>query len=311
MTKIKQSIIFLLIGTILTLNGCLEDNYTLDPLITPTNVTLDYEIQGVDDDNPYGDGSGIVNFTASADDEITFNYSFGDGKDNEIAPDGKVSHQFTKTGINKYNVTVTAVGTGGISSGKTVQLEVYSSFTDDEALELLTGGDSKTWYWAADQPGHAGLGPNFVDGTNHTYAAWYSAAPFEKSATCMYDSEFRFIKVDGQLKFEHINPSDLAFIPGTYAGKLGIEGDVCHGPSVVDITGIKNVSFGPASSIATEDGGYRGTTMSFSDGGFIGWYVGTNQCEIIQVTDNILKIRVEEDNTFAWYFTFTTVKPEQ
>src|SRR6056297_649918 len=213
-TKMRQYITWLFAAALLVLTGCLEDDYTLGPLVTPSNVTVDYKIVGADDANPYGDGSGGVNFTASADHEITFHYSFGDGKDDEMAPDGKLSHQFTKTGINTYNVTVMAVGTGGILSSKTIQVEVYSSFTDDEAQEFLTGGDVRTWYWAADQPGHAGLGPNFVDGMNHTYAAWYAAAPFEKAASCMYDSEFKFMLVDGELKFEHINPSGLAFIPG-------------------------------------------------------------------------------------------------
>jgi len=103
-----------------------------------------------------------------------------------------------------------------------------------------------------------------------------------------------------------------AFIPGTYAGKIGIEGDVCYGEDVVpNIYGVKNVSFSPSASIATVDGGYRGTTMSFSDGGFMGWWVGTSEYEIIQVTDNILTVRVQEDDTYAWYHTYTTVKPEQ
>lgn len=310
MTKKGQLIILALSVLTMAMTACLEDNYELGPLVTPTNVTLTYEIVGADSENPYGDGSGVVKFTATAENEITFNYSFGDGKDNQIAPDGKVTHQFAKTGVHKYNVTVTAVGTGGISSTKTEQVEVYSSFTDDEALEFLTGGTSKTWYWAADQRGHAALGPNFPDGMNHTFGAWYGAGPFEKANTCMYDSEFKFSKVNGELKFEHINPSGMAFIPGTYAGKLGIQADACHGLPVVDISGVKNVSFGPASSIATIPGGYRGTTMNFSDGGFLGWYVGVSQCEIIQVTNNLLKIRVEEDGTFAWYFTFVTVKPD-
>ncbi len=308
MTKMNRYIILLFVSVFLTFTSCLEDDYKLGELITPSNVTLSYEVAGVDDENPFGDGSGIVNFTATAENAITFNYEFGDGKDNKIASDGKVSHQFSKAGINTYHVTVIAVGTGGITSSKTVPVEVFSSFTDDEAVEFLAGGDTKTWYWAADQPGHAGLGPNYVEGTNHTFAFWYAAAPYEKSATCMYDDEFVFSIVDGELKFERTNPSDGVFIPGTYAGKLGIQGDVCH-TDVVDISGVKNVSFSPASSIATEDGGYRGTSMSFSDGGFLGWYVGKNEGEIIQVTDNILRIRVEEDETFAWYFTFTSVKP--
>ena len=307
MKKNNKNILVILIGMLVIFGSCQKDEYELGELKTPVNVELTYEIVGVDNDNPYGDGSGLVNFIASADNEITFNYMFGDGKDNKIAPDGTISHQFSKTGVNIYDVTVIAVGTVGISSSKTVQVEVFSSFTDDEALEFLTGGASKTWYWAADQPGHTGLGPNFED-AGKTYAAWYNAAPFEKE--CMYDAEFVFTKTGDGLTFEQTAGS--AFIPGTYAGKIGVEGDVCHGEDVVpSIYGVKNVSFSPSASIATVDGGYRGTTMSFSDGGFMCWYVGTSEYEIIQVTDNLLKVRVAEDNTYAWYHTFTTVKPVQ
>jgi len=311
MTKISRYILLLFVSVFLTHTSCLEDNYTLGELIAPANVTLTYEIVGADTNNPYGDGSGVVNFSATAEQYITFNFMFGDGKDNKIAHSGKVTHQFSVNGINTYNVTVLAVGTGGIITSKTVQVEVYSSFTDDEALEFLTGGSSKTWYWAADQPGHTGLGPNFVDGVNHTFAAWYNAAPFEKSASCMYDSEFIFTKAGSGMTFEQKNPAGMAFIPGTYAGKIGVQADECHGVPDVDISGVKNVSFAPSASIATVGGGYRGTTMSFSSGGFMGWYVGVSTYEIIQVTDNILRVRVEEDGTFAWYHTFTTVKPVQ
>ena len=312
MIKYSKYISAIFVGILLIFNSCKEEEYKLGTLITPTNVDFTFEIVGQDDDNPYGDGSGMVNFSATADDEITFKYIFGDGKDDEIAPAGEVSHVFAKNGVNSYNVTVVAIGTGGISASKTMQLEVFSSFSDDEALEFLTGGDTKTWYWAGDQPGHAGLGPNFVDGVNHTFAAWYNAAPFEKAATCMYDAEFVFTKVNGGMTFQHNNPTGQAFIPGTYAGDLGVDGDVCHGADVVPaINETVNVSFGPSSSIATVDGGYRGTTMTFSDGGFIGWYVGVSDYEIISVTNNLLEVRVAEDETFAWYFTFTTEKPIQ
>lgn len=306
MIKYSKLIWVLLIGLQLVFGGCQKEEYELGELITPTNIMLNYEIKGANSENPYGDGSGVVNFTATADYEITFNYVFGDGKNNQIAPDGTVSHQFSVNGINTYNVTVIAVGTGGITSSKTVQVEVYSSFTDEEALEFLTGGSSKKWYWAADQPGHTGLGPNFED-QGKTYAAWYSAAPFEKS--CMYDAEFVFTKTDNGLTYEQT--AGPAFIPGTYAGKIGVDADACYSDDVVpSLYGVKNVSFSPSSSIATVDGGYRGTTMSFSDGGFMCWYVGTSEYEIIEITENILKVRVEEDETFAWYHVFTTVKPE-
>lgn len=306
MTRIKY-ILFVVVSVLLTFTGCQEDNYKLGELVAPSNVTLSYELVGADDANPYGDGSGEVKFTATADNEITFNFDFGDGKDNQIAQNGQVTHMFSKNGVNTYEVTAIAVGTGGITSSKTVKVEVYSSFTDDEAVQFLTGGSSKKWYWAADQPGHIGLGPNFQD-PGMTYDAWYAAAPFEK--TCMYDAVFVFTKTSDGMTFEQT--AGPAYIPGTYAGKIGVEGDACYGEDVVpSLYGVKNVSFSPSNSIATIPGGYRGTTMTFSDGGFMCWYVGTSVFEIIQVTDNILKLRVQEDATYAWYETFTTVKPVQ
>ncbi len=307
MKTINNYISALLVALVLVFIGCNEDNYELGTLKVPGNVDITFVVVGQDTENPYGDGSGAVTFAATANDQITFNYLFGDGKDNQVAPDGKATHVFTKTGVHTYTVTVAAVGAGGVSSTRSVQVEVFSSFSDLEAEEFLSGGSSKKWYWAADQPGHTGLGPNTVQSKNeHTYAAWYSAGPFEK--TCMYDAVFEFTKTDKGLTFEQTAGS--AYIPGTYAGKIGVQGDECHGQDVVpSLYGVKNVSFGPASSIATVDGQYRGTAMSMSDGGFMGWYVGKNEYEIIQVTDNILKVRVEEDGTFAWYHIFTTVKP--
>ncbi len=313
MKNYNKYITIMVFGLLLLFAGCQKDNYELDPLITPTNVELTYEIVGVDGENPYGDGSGTVVFTASADNEITYNFLFGDGTDNKVAPDGIVTHQFSKTGVNLYNVTVSAVGTGGISASKTIQIEVLSTFSDDEALEFLTGGDSKKWYWAADQPGNIGLGPNDkkYSGNEHTFAYWFSSNPWHPDKLCMYDAEFVFTKTaNGGMTFEQT--AGTAYIPGDYANIIGVEGNTCHGEDVVPtIYGVKNVSFSPSSSIATEDGGYRGTTMTFSDGGFMCWYVGTSTHEIIEVTENILKVRIEEKGTRAWYCTFTNVKPVQ
>ena len=102
---------------------------------------------------PMGMAVALVNFTATANNAITFNFDFGDGKDSQIAADGKITHQFSINGVNTYNVTVFAVGTGGITSSKSDQVEVFSSFSDDEAVQFLTGGSTKSWYWAADQIG--------------------------------------------------------------------------------------------------------------------------------------------------------------
>lgn len=308
--KNLKYILIISIGMLTASTGCQKDNYEMGALITPTNVTLSYEIVGADDANPNGDGSGQVNFTATADNAITFNFEFGDGKDNQIAPDGKTSHVFSVNGLNSFNVTVFAVGTGGISSNKSTQVQVFSSFSDQEAFLFLTGGTSKSWYWAADQTGHLGLGPNNFDYEpgSWTWPQWYQAAPWEKSGSSLYECELVFTNENGNLKFEQKNPTGEAFIQGLYAAELGL-GD--EGSYPFDIAGIKNASFSPSSSIATIDGGYRGTTINFSDGGFMGFYAGSSEYEIIEVTENLLKVRMVQANEplFAWYHIFTNVKP--
>ena len=69
----------------------------------------------------------------------------------------------------------------------------------------------------------------------------------------------------------------------------------------------------PSESIATIDGDYRGTTMTYSDGGFMGFYAGSSEYEIIEVSESLLRVRMVQANEplFAWYHIFTNVKPEQ
>ncbi len=297
-------------GLMLLFTSCQEDDYKLGDLAAPGNVNIEYIIAGEDAQNPYGDGSGLVQFITTSNGAITYNYDFGDGTNNAIAANGKTTHLFSKTGVNLYTVTVSAVGPGGLLTLKSVQLEVFSSFEDAETVDHLTGGSSKKWYWAADQPGHAGLGPDTEDSGNgeFAFAAWWSIGPFDDDKSCMYDAEFEFTKTDDGVTFEQT--TGLAWLPGTYAGDLGIAGDVCVGDDVATtIYGVKNVSFSPSTSKAAIEGNYRGTTMSFSDGGFMSWWVGTSEYDIIEVSDNILKVRIREDETFAWYHTFTDVKP--
>ncbi|PLW94233.1 MAG: hypothetical protein C0591_13145 [Marinilabiliales bacterium] len=308
--KIINYILVIMLGLALFLGGC-QKEYEMGELKTPTNVNLTFEIVGADEENPNGDGSGLVNFVATADNAITFNFYFGDGKDSQIAADGKITHQFSINGVNNYNVTVYAIGTGGITSSKSDQLEVFSSFSDDEAAQFLTGGSTKSWYWAADQTGHLGLGPNDkpYENGDESWPAWYQAAPWEKIESTLYLCEFVFTLENGNVTFEQLNSSGEAFIQGIYSEELGLGAE---GSYPWDIEGVKNVSFSPSASIATETGQYRGTTINYSDGGFMGFYAGSSEYEIIEVTENILRVRMVQANEpqFAWYHIFTNVKPE-
>ena len=64
--------VFIAIATLLV--GCEEENYEFGDLIAPNNLVVNAEIVGASAENPNGDGSGVVNFTAAADDAITYKY---------------------------------------------------------------------------------------------------------------------------------------------------------------------------------------------------------------------------------------------
>ena len=90
----------------------------------------------------------------------------------------------------------------------------------------------------------------------------------------MYDNEFVFTRTANGLTFEQtVGP---AFVPGAYAGDLGVTGDQCHDETVATkMFGLKTVSFGPSTSKAATEGSYnsipyRGTTFEISAGGFMG-----------------------------------------
>ncbi len=311
MKRLSQFLFIAIAALLIVFSGCKKDEYDMGELVAPTNLNITFEIAGADEENPFGDGSGIVNFTATAQNAITYAFDFGDGSSKVVSGSGQVTKRFSITGTVAYNVTVSAVGTGGIISNKTAQLEVLSTFEDAQLVEYLTGGDSKTWYWAFDQPGHTGLGPSTENGENNeiTFSFWWSIPANDPDKACMYDAEFVFTKTETGMTYEQT--TGPAFVPGTYAGKIGVEGDVCHDESVAPaLYGVKNISLSPSSSLAAEVGEYRGTTMTLGDGGFMCWWVGQSEYDIIEVTENILRVRIREDETFAWYHTFTSVRPE-
>ncbi|WP_281763353.1 glycoside hydrolase family 16 protein [Neptunitalea lumnitzerae] len=291
---------------LLVFSACQEEDATFGDIVTPTNLMVDYAIEGQDGTNLNGDGSGLVDFTATAEGAISYKYVFSDNT-NYNSASGELTKRFSSNGVNTYTVTVIANGTAGVTTSTTFEVTVFSSFSDDEAVQMLTGGTSKTWYWAASEPGHLGLGPNdqaYEDGS-HTFAAWYQAVAFEKSESCMYDTELTYTLNGDIVTFEQVNVTDMAFIQGLYAAEFGFGDEGCY---PFDVTGVKTVSFGPANSVATVDGNYRGTAMTYSDGGFMGFYAGSSDYEIIELTDNRMVVRVQQANEplFAWYHTFTT-----
>ncbi|MDV7186052.1 glycoside hydrolase family 16 protein [Lutibacter sp. TH_r2] len=307
--------------------SCEEKEYEFGDIIAPSNVVITAEIIGQDLTDPelmYGDGSGKVKFTVSADNAITYQIYFGDGKD-DLAPIGEYTKQYTSPGVNTYVATASAVGTGGVTSNSSIEIEVYSAFSDVDTENLLSGanvGDSTKWYWAADLPLHVGMGTAFDDYGSGEFAfeSWWSGiGAWDEEKGCMYDDEFVFTRTEEGITFEQT--AGLAFVPGTYAGYIGVDGDQCHDETVATtMYGEKTVAFLPSTSRAALEGTYDeepylGTSFEISDGGFMGWYVGSSTYDIISIDENYMRVRIIENTATgsgaAWYQLFTSTKPVQ
>lgn len=317
MKKLKN-IYIILFSLAITLTGCQENDYQFGEIVAPSDIAITANVVGLDTNNPYGDGSGTVNFTVTANNASSYVYFF-DGIA-EKSPSGELTKRFSKVGVNTYTVVVKANGTGGLSSTKTIDVEVFSSFSDEVAENLLSGtniGDSKKWYWQADKDVHVGLGPVTDDYGNgeFAYEAWWNGIKaWDAEKECMYDNEFVFTRTANGLTFEQtVGP---AFVPGAYASDIGVAGDQCHDATVATkMFGLKTVSFGPSTSKAAIEGSYnnvpyRGTTFEISDGGFMGWLVGSGTYDIISISNEELVVRViQAGDGFAWYHKFTSTKP--
>lgn len=303
--------------TLVLVFSCQEDDNSFGNLSAPTNLVVQADIQGLDTSNPNGDGSGIVNFVATATNAISYKYDFSDGTSIN-APSGQIEKRFTQPGVNEYTVTVTASGKGGVSTTTTLNLEVRSDFTDAAAIQFLTGGSQRNWYWSASEPGHLGVGPNNSDATQNYYGHYYQAAPWEKAgspdSSCLYENVLNFSLVGGQLKYQ-LNNGGNTFFNAAFNSVVGAtsSSDGCYN---YDTSGLKTVTLSPSESVVVANNvpnQTRGTMMNFSDGGFMGYYIGQNSYEILSITNNRMVVRavMGGNPALAWYHTFTTIQPTQ
>jgi beta-glucanase (GH16 family) len=69
------------------------------------------------------DGSGNVNFTATATNTASYGFVFGDGV-TKTEPTGILTHKYTLTGTNTFSVVVSATASNGQSVSKTISVSV-------------------------------------------------------------------------------------------------------------------------------------------------------------------------------------------
>ena len=309
--------IFLTLSTLFLLT-CSQEDYAFGDITAPANLGLNIEVVGQDADNPDGDGSGLVRLTATGDNVITYRFEFSDGT-TALAPGGVLNKRFTTVGTNTYDITLIATGTAGVATTLTESVTVASTFSDPEVLQFLTGGGSKTWYWAADEPGHLGVGQNDDNAEANYFANFYQAVPFEKAgpeeSRCLYQDELVF-SLQGERLFYELNNFGQTYFNVAYEGVAGGGNgfDYCYDFDVQDEAQL--VTLAPSESRVVANnipGQTRGTLLNFTDGGFMSYYIGTSTYEIISITENRLVVRgIQENNDFlAWYHIFSSTKPTQ
>ncbi|MBT4779992.1 MAG: glucan endo-1,3-beta-D-glucosidase [Polaribacter sp.] len=301
--KNLKNIYFLLFSAMVAFYGCQEDEYSFGDIVTPSNIQITAEIVGADAANPYGDGSGVVNFAATADNAVSYKYVFNG--EETVSLSGNNSINFSSLGVNTYTVTVVASGTAGVSSSKSIEVEVLSTYAPPvDLIAKLYGYDpadptavtSRTWKVHSTKNKHFGLGP--VGG--QVLTEWYGAGPDEKAGTGMYDDRFTFSS-DGT--FTHVTN-------GTVFGRDPyIVNDL--GPNAsgnVNGADIENYAFDDyaASWTLTAPGGIE--TISLSGTAFLGYYTGGNhQYQIFdRETPNEMILKTTDANAeFDWWFIIT------
>lgn len=285
---------------VFTFTKCQEDDYAFGDIITPSNIQITAEILGADDLNPNGDGSGEVKFSVTADNAVSYKFVYDDTE--YVTLSGEQNIIFSKLGLNTYTVSAVASGTAGVTSSKTIQVDVLATYSPPNDLTgKLYGFDptdptavtSRTWKIKASKDKHFGLGP--VGGTTPT--EWYGAGPNEKDGVGMYDDRYIFSS-DGT--FSHITNGDIFGRDPHIINDLGP-----NTVGTVDGADILNYEFADYTGTfsLTAPGGVE--TINLSGTSFIGYYTGgSHKYEIFdrEAPNEMLLRTTDAASEFDWWF---------
>mgnify|MGYP000369957585 CR=1 FL=1 len=288
MKKINYIAIFVFSLTIL-FTSCQENDFEFGEIIAPSNILISEVIVGVDSNNPYGDGSGTVHFTASADNAVSYKFVYNG--DETVSLSGKHTYNFSNLGVNTYTVTVVASGTAGVTSNETIQVEVLSTYKiPDDLLTMLTDNSSRTWRIKSESSGHFGVGP-----ADETSPIWYGAGPDEKAGLGMYDDRYTF----------GVNESFTHTTNGNVFGKEVPLQNTFGASSIAPNSNdeIENYVLDDYTSSwsLTAPGGVE--TLTLTNNGFCGFYVGSSSFVIISRSANEMVLRTTGFDGLGWFIT--------
>lgn len=302
MKNLKYNIgIFLSLA--LLFSSCQEDDFTVGDIVTPSGIqiTAKYIDDGVESTAP-GLGSGNVEFSATADNAISFQYIYNGNTTS--APGGKQSYSFAVLGLNTYSITVLAFGTGGASSSKTFAIEVLSLYEPPaDLLTMLHANSSRIWRIEAEQNGHFGLGPP----AGFTPGEWFSAGADSKAGVGMYEDRYIF-NADGT--FTHItdstNDNPTVDVTGTVFGRIPLINELGGpGGGTEDGADALNYPFDDYSEQWILTAPEEVETITLTGLGFIGYYTGGNHKYRIfsREPNKMILSTLDGNGEFEWWLT--------
>lgn len=120
-------------------------------VIIPSNLTLNITVVSADDNNPYGDGSGLIQCSVTATDAVKFGYRFGTGSEIESST-GNIEYSYTEKGTNNYTVYVVAYSSTGhmVTTSKEITVFVTAELSLIWSDEFNTDGTPSTTNWNYD-----------------------------------------------------------------------------------------------------------------------------------------------------------------
>lgn len=121
-------------------------------VILPSSLVLSANIEGADTSNPYGDGTGVVNFNAQATDAVSYGYIIDGG--NEVqSVDGTYQYTFNSVeGIDNHDITVIAYSStnDSIDNSETIPVSYYVGDPPAWADEFFQDGAPNNENWTYD-----------------------------------------------------------------------------------------------------------------------------------------------------------------
>jgi hypothetical protein len=278
---------------IIGFTSCQKEEYSFGSMKTPTALVLTTTVVGVDNANPSGNGTGLVTINVKATDALTYKVDFGDGN-TEMVPSGVITYKYTSPGTSDYNITVNAIGTGGIISNTSKKITVYVAFTIPTAiLQNLTGGSSKIWMCDKAADAHFGVGPS-----DAFAPIWYAAGPNSRAADGFYDDEVTFSKDANNNVSMDLDNKGTTFVLGAAVSYYGLSGPEAQYP--IATKGVKRLSFMDATSSSTAANSTRIQFM-VPGNGLVLIGMGSNKYEILALTSTTMILRTIGADGNSWY----------